>query len=296
MAVMELEAFIMIKKAGTPLKRDIILAFTGDEESGGEGIQVQLAKRFDSVDAVSVLNEGGGLILGDDGKVKHVSLNLAEKIYQDFLLVTEGPTGHSSVPLAGNAIDRLAAAVEKASKFKHPAHLIDVTRAYFAARSEIEKDPRFARAFKALAKSKGKLPADALAVVESNPVEAANLRTTCTATLISGGTRANALPSEASANINCRILPDESVEIVKERLTQVVGDKEVEIKIADDFKNAQPSSLEGEVPLAVKRVAQEMFPGVKVIPFMFRGATDSRFLRAKGVNCGVPTFNRNRRA
>ena len=109
MAAWSWRRFSCLKKSATPLRRDVILALTGDEETGGLGIRYILAHRPELVNASVALNEGGGILLGDNGKVKLVGLQMAEKTYQDFQATTKGTTGHSSVPLADNAIYRLPA-------------------------------------------------------------------------------------------------------------------------------------------------------------------------------------------
>ncbi len=282
MAAIALEVFLMLRDAGVPLKRDVILAWTGDEESGGGGVRWLLEHRRSSLDAEIALNEGGGPILGEDGKVQFVSLQTAEKTYQDFTVVARGPTGHSSVPLADNAIHRLGRALDRLGRHRFPARLLPVTRAHFAARAVVEP-PTVAAAMRAVASATGALPKRAVQTLDRDPVVAASLRTTCVATLVNGGTRQNALPAEASANVNCRILPDETVEDVRRTLLAIFDDPELEVRASDDFSHAEPSPLDGPGPAAIRRVAGEMWPGVPVVPFMSRGGTDSRFLRAAGI-------------
>jgi acetylornithine deacetylase/succinyl-diaminopimelate desuccinylase-like protein len=281
MVAVGLETLLLLKRSGIPLKRDVILALTGDEESSGTGIRHQLKQEPASMDAALALNEGGGLELGKDGQVQMVTIQMAEKTYVDFKLRTTGPTGHSSVPQKGNAIYKLSAALAKLGSYQDPARLTDVTRAYFAARAGIETG-ELARAMKAVASSHGKLPPAALKLLEADASLAAKLRTTCVATLLSGGTRVNALPSDATANVNCRVLPDESVEDVKARLKKVIADPSVEIEGSGDGQ-AGPSPVSGEGPEAIAKVARAMWPGVAIVPSLSGGATDSRWLRAKGV-------------
>lgn len=283
MASTGLETLVLLKKSGLPLKRDVILALTGDEESGGKGIRHQIASNFEPFDGALVLNEGGGFEIAQDGSVHLLSLQLAEKTYVDFTLKTTGPTGHSSVPQKGNAIFKLARALDRFGQAPTPPRLVPVTRAYFAARAKLEKGP-LAEAMEALAKSKGKLPVKALQIVEADPDLAAKLRTTCVATLVSGGTRVNALPSEATANINCRVLPDESPADVEARMIKLINDPTIEVS-ADVQGRAGASALEGEGPQAITEVARAMWPGITIVPAMSGGATDSRYLRAKGVSC-----------
>lgn len=148
-------------------------------------------------------------MLDDGGKVARVSMQTAEKIYQDYEIVAKGTTGHSSVPLDDNAIVRLGRAIVRLGEHRFPARLIPVTRAYFEARAALEP-PEMTEAMRKLVAAQGELPADLLKVLEADPAVRADLRTTCVATVLSGGTRVNALPAEAKLNVNCRILPDET--------------------------------------------------------------------------------------
>ena len=134
-----------------------------------------------------------------------------------------------------------------------------------------------------VATSFGPLPAPALAQLEQNPVMRANLRTTCVPTLLSGGTRVNALPAQAEAVVNCRILPDEGPVEVAAQLKRLIDDPLVEVLPSDEFGHGTPSPLDGPFPAALKRVVEASWPGLPIVPFMSRGATDSRFLRARGV-------------
>jgi acetylornithine deacetylase/succinyl-diaminopimelate desuccinylase-like protein len=272
----------MLHREKTPLARDVILAWTGDEESGGAGIRWLLEHRPQLLAAGFALNEGGMIRLDEKGKPTWVELQTAEKIYQDFVLVARGETGHSSVPLPDNAIYRLAKALARLADHRFPARLLPVTRAHFAARAPFEP-PERSRAMRALADAGGALPAEALAVLDADPVLAASLRTTCIATLLSAGTRVNALPAEARATVNCRILPDETAADVQSTLARVLADTAIEITPTEEFGFGTPSPLEGPAPAAIAKIAGEMWPGLPVIPFMSRGATDSRFVRAGGI-------------
>ncbi len=282
MAALALEVLVLLHDAKTPLARDVVLAWTGDEESGGGGIRHLLATSPGSLDAAFAINEGGMIRLGESGEPTWVELQTAEKTYQDYVLVAKGETGHSSVPLPDNAIYRLARALARLADHRFPARLLPVVRAHFAARAPFEP-PERGRAMRALAEAKGELPADALAVLDTDPVLSASLRTTCVATLLSAGTRVNALPAEARASVNCRILPDETPEQVQRTLVQVLGDPALEIQPTEEFGFGTPSPLDGPAPAAIAKVAGQMWPGLPVVPFMSRGATDSRFLRARGI-------------
>jgi acetylornithine deacetylase/succinyl-diaminopimelate desuccinylase-like protein len=282
MAALALEVLVLLQREKTPLARDVVLAWTGDEESGGAGIRWLLEHDPNSVQAAFALNEGGGVRLDERGKPTWVELQTAEKTYQDYELVARGETGHSSVPLADNAIYRMARALARLAEYRFPARLLPVTRSYLAARAPLEP-PERGRAMRALAEAKGPLPAEALAVLDADPVLAASLRTTCVATLLSAGTRVNALPAEARASVNGRILPDETPAQVQATLARVLADAAIGIEPTQEFGFGTPSPLEGPAPAAIAAVASQIWPGIPIVPFMSRGATDSRFLRARGI-------------
>jgi acetylornithine deacetylase/succinyl-diaminopimelate desuccinylase-like protein len=282
MGVANMETFLNIKESGINLRRDLIIAFTGDEESQGSGIIALLKQHPDWIDAELVLNEGGGVTLDETGHPSFVQLTTSEKIYQDFTLVAHGTTGHSSVPKGENAIYKLARAMTKLSQYKPKERLLPVTRAFLKERARVEK-PEVAKAMRAVAESRTVLPRWALNVLEKNPSLGPLFYTTCIPTLINGGTRNNALPSEATANINCRILPDETVEQTHKMLEAIVADPSIEIHFTPEEGIGGVSSEVGAVPDAVRKIAQREWGDLPVIPGMVLGASDSRFLHKNGM-------------
>ncbi|MEW6268266.1 MAG: M20/M25/M40 family metallo-hydrolase [Thermodesulfobacteriota bacterium] len=288
MAAMALEVLVLLKEAEVPLARDVVVAWTGDEESGGAGIRWQLDNAPATIAAELALNEGGGLRLDERGRPKFIELQTAEKTYQDFTITARGATGHSSTPQGDNAIYRLAAGLERLAAHTFPARMLPVTRASFEARAPLE-EPELAAAMRALAAAEGELPADALAVIDRDPSLAATVRTTCVATMLSGGSRANALPARASATVNCRILPDETTGDVQRELERILADPKLEVAATGDFGFGEPSPLDGAGPTAIRAVVEQMWPGLPIVPFMSRGATDSRFVRAQG----IPAYGMN---
>lgn len=283
MAALALETLLLLKQQNVPLARDVILAWTGDEESGGGGIRWLFENAPQQIEAELAINEGGGLQLDEQGRPRLIQLQTAEKQYQDFTITAHGTTGHSSVPRGDNAIYALADGLARLGKHRFQPRLLPVTRAFLTARAELEP-PDVASAMRAVAAAPGELPADALAVLDRDPALAATLRTTCVATMVNGGTRVNALPAKATANVNCRILPDESVADVQKELERVLGDPRLEVAATNEFGFGEPSRLDGPGPLAIRAVVEQMWPGLPIVPFMSRGATDSRFVRARGID------------
>ncbi len=261
--------------------RDLILALTGDEESGGAGIKYLLAHKRELLgDAEVALNEGGSLKL-DGGKVVSVSFQPAEKTFQNYELVAHGVGGHSSVPNDDNAIYRLARALDHISAFSFAVRLGATVRESLRLGALTQPAAR-AHAMQRIAEA-AEPPADALQILDSYPLTRAMIRTTCVATLASGGTRDNALPMEARATINCRVMPGDRLTDVQRQLANVVGDSKVDVKVVGDLGEGPEAPVEGITPAAIRAAAQKLFGAVPVIPTVGAGASDSRFLRQIGI-------------
>jgi acetylornithine deacetylase/succinyl-diaminopimelate desuccinylase-like protein len=260
--------------------RDIIIALTADEESGAyNGVDWLLKNHPELVDAALVINEGGGGTLRG-GKPLFNTVQATEKVTTNFTLRVTNRGGHSSVPRADNAITSLAQALLRIGKHQFPVKLNPVTREFFSKTAELET-PALGRAMKALVANPGD-PA-ASAAVAADPRYSSMLRTTCVATMLSGGHATNALPQLAEANVNCRIYPDESAEQVRDVLAGVIADTAVQVVIRSQRPPSPPSPLLPEVMEPVGRITRELFGNIPVIPVMSTGATDSRFFRARGV-------------
>jgi acetylornithine deacetylase/succinyl-diaminopimelate desuccinylase-like protein len=270
---------IRYKREGFKPDRDIVVALTADEEGGGpySGIVWLLKNHRNLIDAEFSLNEGGRGE-SDQGKKIANELQASEKTYADFRLEVHNPGGHSSLPIPENAIYRLAAALEQLSKFSFPLKTNQVTKAYFTQLAKIEKGPMAADLTKAAGGARDAMER----VAAANPSWNAMLRTTCVATQVEAGHATNALPQLAAANINCRILPEDSVEEVEKTLVRAIGDPQVSIKASPD-PSAPASPLRPDLIQAMNRVDDSLWPGVPVIPVMSTGATDGKYLRAAGI-------------
>jgi acetylornithine deacetylase/succinyl-diaminopimelate desuccinylase-like protein len=286
-AVLNLEAFLAIHRdmrtSGLKLRRDLVLVFAGDEESDSAGIQYLVQKRPDVLDAEIALNEGGSIKLDENGNVHYIAMQVAEKIYQDFILVAKGPSGHSSIPKKGNPIYRLARALDRLGSYQPRERLLPLTREYFRQRATLEKPP-LSQAMLKIANSKGAPPRGAMKLIRENPIHAAMFSTTCVATLLSAGTKINALPTEAQASVNCRLLPDENVDDVHQLLKKIINDPEIEVRLEGQPGSKSPSpDLNGEIPTLLRKLAKETWPDAPVLPMMQNSTTDSLYLRQRGI-------------
>lgn len=271
------------KREGFKPDRDLILALTADEEGGGpfNGVDWLLKNKRDLIEADFALNEGGR---GEsvDGKRIANDIGLAEKTYADFRFEVHNKGGHSSRPVPDNAIYHLAGALYRLSSFSFPMQLNEVTRAYFSQLAKIETGPVAADLAQVAQGSQEAMQR----VAAQSPGMNSMLRTTCVATQLEGGHAPNALPQLAAANINCRILPEDSVENVLAALKEVVADDQVKVLIKEDEGKAPASPMRPDIMKAFNEVTDTMWPGVVTLPSMSTGASDGRYLRA----AGIPTY------
>jgi acetylornithine deacetylase/succinyl-diaminopimelate desuccinylase-like protein len=283
-----LMAMIRMKQEGYKPDRDIILALTADEEGGDfNGVDWLIQNHRDLVDAEYVLNpDAGSFQLVNDQK-SLVAIQASEKLYQDFALKVTNPGGHSSLPVADNAIYHLAEGLARLEHYKFPFELNEVTRAYFGRMSLIVGGP---------------VGADMKAILRNPPEEAAVARlsnlpfyngithTTCVATRLEAGHANNALPQMARANVNCRILPGHSSEETRATIIQVLGDPQISVEAVftgvGGGKSNPPSPLRPDLMNTLEKVSTGMWPGVTVVPVMETGASDGAISRA----AGLPTY------
>jgi acetylornithine deacetylase/succinyl-diaminopimelate desuccinylase-like protein len=277
-----LVALIRLKKEGYVPDRDIIVAFTADEEAGGDqpGVDFLVKNHRDLVDAEFVINPDSGEPKYKDGRKILMGVQTSEKEYMTFAWEATDKGGHSSKPTPANPIYHVAAAVERLSKFQFPLHLTDTTRQYFARRAELETGQVKADMLSVASAAPDPAAVDRLsAVVETNVM----LRSTCVATEFNGGRSESALPEQAKAVIQCRIVPGESEDSVEKTLTGIAADPAVKLSVVYPPDISPESPLNPAVMGEVEKLTHEMWPGVVVAPFMSAGASDSAFTRAAGM-------------
>ena len=279
------DAMVRYKEEGFKPRRSIKMALTCGEETStafnGAGWLATHERAL--IDAEFALNEGGGGRLDASGKPLILTVQAAEKFPQNYQLEVTNPGGHSSRPVPNNAIYHLAAGLTKISTYQFPFQASDITKAYFA-----KMGPQVGGEMGAAMTAFSKGDMMAAPVLAKDPSYNSVLHTTCIPTLLSAGHANNALPQRADANINCRIFPGTSVEEVRAKLQELVGDSEIKMT-ASDKRSEVPKGPQPLTPVIFKPVedlAAKMWPGVPVVPFMSAGATDGAFLTP----VGIPTY------
>jgi acetylornithine deacetylase/succinyl-diaminopimelate desuccinylase-like protein len=281
MGVMGLVAMLLAKRTGVKLKRDVVFLATADEETGGEyGAGYMAREHANELAAAFLLNEGGALMRGVLPKDK-VSCMVAvgEKGPLWLELSRPGTSGHGSVPVADNAILKLAQAADRLCKKGRPIRFIDETVEFCAGLGGGIGGPKGALLkgvrFRPLRPLIGRL-------ISKTPSIGAMLTDTISLTTMHAGIKENVIPDGARMTVDVRLLPrtdkGEFIGWAKKRLN------DDRIAVREVF--FAPSSLSqstGEFFQAVAATAREIIPDSVTIPMVATGFTDSRFFRDLGI-------------
>jgi len=272
-------AMIDLKRQGWVPERDIVLLFTGDEETQMKTTQAG-AKALSNAALVLNADSGGGE-LAEDGTPFVYTVQAGEKTYGDYRLTTSDPGGHSSRPDDTNAVATMSAALSKVAQHRFPPKLSPLTKAYFEG-SAAQVDPELAATMRAFAANPNDMEAaDALS---ARPEYIGVVRTTCVPTMVEGGHAPNALPQSASANVNCRIFPGTTRAEVQAQLTQLIADPAITIEFIDNGTiESLESPLDPAIMSALEAAVHERAPDLAIVPGMSAGATDSMHFRALGI-------------
>lgn len=273
---------LRLKAEGFKPSRDIIMIFSGDEETAMATTKIITKKNRDLIDAeFAIIADGGGGRLDEQGKAFSYTVNHSEKTFMSVEVKARNPGGHSSRPRKDNAIYDLSQAMVNISKYQFPVIQSELTQAYFEKTAKLATDPIIAAAMAAFAKDKN--DKEAVATLRSYPQYIGATGTTCVATLLEGGHADNALPQSATATINCRIFPGISAEDTVAQLRHVAGNPELEWRVVNNVEAAPESPLNNQVLDAVERAVHEEFPDIPIVPAMALGASDGKHFRMAGI-------------
>jgi acetylornithine deacetylase/succinyl-diaminopimelate desuccinylase-like protein len=273
-------ALLKLRAEGFKPTRDLIVFFSGDEETEGKGASLGATEWREWTDAEFALNsDGGGGGFTAEGRPLGFHIDTAEKTYQSFAFTATNKGGHSSRPRPDNAIYDLAGALQRLAAHRFTPMLNETTKAYFTQRAKGEKGPLGDAMRRWVANPEDGAAAD---VIEASELEVGKTRTRCVATRLEGGHADNALPQLARATVNCRIMPGVDPATVHEELKRVAG-AGVEVTVSDPGTPTDPSPLRADVVGAYTDAVRKRHKGAQVIPNMMTGATDGLYFRSAGI-------------
>jgi acetylornithine deacetylase/succinyl-diaminopimelate desuccinylase-like protein len=281
-----LMTILLLKRLNVPLDRDVIfVSESGEEGSSGIGIGYLVRDHFPAIEAEYCLAEGGG-VTRIGGQVKFATVQTLEKIPRGIELIAHGISGHGSVPLKSNAIVHLAGAVAKIGDWRPDIRFNETTGTYFRKLAAISP-PEVAKYYRDVLStdSKTQKAADDW-LFENEPRHSSMLRTSASPNIVNGGYRFNVIPSEATATVDVRLLPDENQDAFLAEVKKIVNDPSVEVRYpaAATRGAGVEARLDSEGFKAIEAALKRTYDTVTV-PTMGTGATDMAQLRARGVQC-----------
>lgn len=276
--------FIRLKKEGFVPNRDLIIVFSGDEESSMVSTEVLAYERPDLAEAEFALNsDAGGGSLSDDGKAVGYRIQTSEKTYATWELTAHNPGGHSSRPRLDNAIYDLANAISKIQAHKFPVRWSDTTIEYFEETGRQLGGELGETMLQFASDPENEAAAERLS---SEGSYVGNTRTTCVVTMLRAGHAENALPQSATATVNCRIFPGIPVADVLGSLKKAIGNEAIEFEEIWPPTVSPVSDLREDIRAAASEAVHVRYPGVRILGHMSSGGTDGMHFR----NAGVPTW------
>ena len=273
--------FVWLKESGFVPNRDLIIAFTGDEESFQETVQQWTRDHRELVDAeYALVVDGGGGVLDDSGAAIQFQVGFAEKTYATFAMTAKNPGGHSSMPRADNAIYDLARAIQRLEAHTFPVETNEITLTYFARTAPFLNNEVGDAMARLVADTRD---AEAIATPRAQPQYVGTLGTTCIPTMLSGGHAENALPRAVSAIVNCRIFPGHTPTEILRELQKVTANPDLEWRVVGVPVTSPASPFNNEIMAAIAASLEPIHPGLPIVPKMGSGTTDGAYLRAAGI-------------
>lgn len=274
-------SFARLKRSGFQPERTLLIAFSGDEETGMTSTRA-LTKHPWVKEAEFALNSDAGSGEVADGKYTF-SIQSAEKTFATFFVSSSNRGGHSSAPRPDNAIYDLARALLEIEELEFPVQFNEITRGTVSRLAKATPGEAGA-ALKALLSD----PTNEAAreTLKAHPQYTNILSTTCVATMLDAGNAENALPQNATATVNCRIFPGTKVSEIQAVLAEAIDNERIEITVDGEPMESPVSPIRPQMFSLLREAVHANYPGATIEPSMSAGGTDGREFRS----AGIPTY------
>jgi acetylornithine deacetylase/succinyl-diaminopimelate desuccinylase-like protein len=280
--IMQLMTLIALKRAGTPLKRDLVFIGTADEETDGLGARTFVERHRDLLADVEYLITEGGDVRVEKGKTRWFGMGVGEKQVYWQKLVVKGVSSHGSVPTPYNPVPHLAKILARIGAWETPVRLTPAVDRFFKAQAKAETGQHrrwLADAQAALKSRQGR------AWLLSEPERNALLRNTISPTVLVGSNKTNTIPAEASAELDIRLLPDQDTLAFRRELLRVIADTGVTLSLIGDIPRRFSAPLDTELARAIEAAGQRLLPGVPFATAVGSGASDRPYYASVGIIC-----------
>ncbi|MBV1914756.1 MAG: M20 family peptidase [Pseudomonadales bacterium] len=272
-----LEAVEHLIESGFAPNRTVYLAFGHDEEIGGKQGAAKIAEYMaqQGINSLFTLDEGMVVLnkqLSPAGKDTAI-IGIAEKGYVTLRLTAHAEGGHSSMPTSTGAIGILAGAITALEQNQRPSKFADTVEETFSFLG-----PEMGLVDRIMFANQWLFGSAIISALERKTSTAAMIRSTTAITMIEGGFKENAIPSQASATVNFRILPGESSAEIKKHVERVIANPAISVDFITNSTPTEPSKISAADTTGfstIGRTAQQLFPGAIFAPGLVLAGTDS---------------------
>jgi len=290
LGIAELMAFVDLKRRNVPLKRDVVYLGVADEELGGlHGCEELLEKHPELFANVGyVLNEGGYNETIVD-RVAFWGIEVQQKVPLFLRLTVRGPAGHAaSPPDDGGTIARMLRVLQQVETIETPYRLVPAVARYFHAAGATRRDEK-GDVLRSIAE-----PLDVARIQRVLPPGYRSLlHDTIAMTRINAGACTNCLPALATADLDIRLLPDETTEPMLTKVREAAG-KNADVSVILAGEPMPESTADTDLFRTLAAAFTKSDPGSAVAPVVGAGTSDSRFFRKRGIVAyGIAPFKVN---
>lgn len=265
--------------------RDIIFLATSGEETGSETGLLWLAeKHWDKINAGYALNEGGGIIEGENN-TGLVFAEAATKLYMNIKVTAFGTEGHSAMPADDNAVYRLSQALAKIESYPIPAQLTPTAKMFFKKILPLQ-DEDGQTTIQMLLSANPQNRQNAAELMAQDPFFRTQLKDTVTPTILSASRDTSATAAQANAVLNVRLLPTSDPDDFFNKLNALFEDDDsIVLEILERPQMPAPKAMDGTDPLfaSIQKTAARLLPNAISAPGLSPASGDNEFLRKLGV-------------
>ena len=261
LGVVQLMAFLSLKRQHVALDRDVIMMAVPDEEVGGAlGAQWMRANHYAELDPEYIIDEGGfgSRDLFAPGKLVF-GISLAEKKIMWLKLRAEGVAGHGSQPHDQNPNDRLIRALARLLGEPMPTSPFSVLETMKAR--------------------VGTLPSNKF----NNAIQHSTISITSFRSGVGDPPKVNVIPSVAEATLDCRVLPGTSKDQWLAEIRRRLGDPAIAIEIVNEGEDPVVTTQDSPLYKALESALRRKYPDAIVTPMVVPFGTDSNGFRPRGV-------------
>ena len=280
--ILELLAFLEVKRKGLTPSRDLIFLAVADEEAGGQnGVVHLLNNDADDFKADLVINEGGFGLSDMFPERPLLMISSAEKGVCRAKLTRSGPPGHGSTPHGDNALEKLVQALNRLLAEDNPVIITPLIAEYF---KQLGSQWEFLKPYIEDGKPETLIECLSQSGMVDIPQISAMLKNTISLNRMKAGDKINVIPSRAEAELDIRLLPGTDPDAILAKIKELLADENIKVASWQTHR-ASESPIDTEDFSIIKDVHLEHFPNALVVASLLFGASDSRFFRDKGIPC-----------